>query len=117
MKTFKALMSELVELSIVDIAYGDKAIRDFSTFYDDDRTPKLHLFQNYSEKDQRLDTFYFSDFKVGDQYPHMSFVLRLIVTISHGQSAVERNFSIKNTWSRAANPQKLLLHEGFVRII
>ena len=89
-------MSELVELSIVDIAHGDKAIRDFSTFYDEDRTAKLNMFQSYSEKDQRLDTFYFSDLEVGDKYPHMSFVLRLILTISHGQSAVERNFSIKN---------------------
>lgn len=95
-KSFKALMSELVELSIVDIAHGDKAIRDFSTFYDEDRTAKLNMFQSYSEKDQRLDTFYFSDLEVGDKYPHMSFVLRLILTISHGQSAVERNFSIKN---------------------
>ena len=95
-KSFKALMSELVELSIVDIGHGDKAIKDFSTFYDEDCTAKLNLFQSYSEKDQRLDTFYFSDFEVGDKYPHMSFVLRLILTISHGQSAVERNFSIKN---------------------
>ena len=50
----------------------------------------------YNAFKQRLDTFYFSELHVGDKYPHMSFVLRLILTISHGQSAVERNSSLKN---------------------
>ena len=96
LKNFKPLLSELVDLSVLGISYGDKAQQDFSTFYDEDRTTNLQCFQKYSENEQRLDTFYFSELHVGDKYPHMSFVLRLIFTISHGQSAVERNFSLKN---------------------
>ena len=51
--------------------------------------------KNYSEEDQRLDTFYFSE-QIGIQkYENLSFVLRLLLTVSHGQSDVERNFSLK----------------------
>ena len=38
---------------------------------------------------------YFHDLRVGEKYRNMSFVIRLICTMSHGESAVERDFSLK----------------------
>ena len=95
-KSLKALLSVLVKHSIIDISKGDKVLQEFGAFYDEDVSAKLTFFQDYSEKDQRLDTFFFSDLKVGEKYTNMSFVLRLILTMSHGQSSVERDFSLKN---------------------
>ena len=95
-KILKALLSELHNWKIIDISRGDKIIQEFNKFYDEERTQSLSSFQGFSEKEHRLDSFYFDKFQVGEKYPHLSFVLRLIMTMSHGQSSVERNFSLKN---------------------
>ena len=61
----------------------------------EERVLHLKQFKEYSEKDQPLDEFFIHDIGIG-KYTHLSFVARLIFTVSHGQSAVERNFSLKN---------------------
>ena len=95
MKIFKTLLTELVELKIISVSHGDNVLQEFSNFYDEERVLHLKQFKEYSEKDQRLDEFSFHDIGIG-KYTHLSFVARLIFTVSHGQSAVERNFSLKN---------------------
>ena len=94
-RSFKGLLGEFVELKIISTSQGDKALQEFSSFYDEERVVHLRALKDFSEKEQRLDTFFFNDIGIG-KYEHLSFILRLLLTMSHGQSAVERNFSLKN---------------------
>ena len=76
MKIFKTLLTELAELKIISVSHGDKALQEFSNFYDEERVLHLKQFKEYSEKDQRLDEFFFHDIGIG-KYTHLSFVARL----------------------------------------
>ena len=113
-KILKALLTELANLKIIDISKGDKVLQEFSKFYDKERTVNLQSFKDYSEINQRLDTFYFHDLNLVDEdgesdYPNMTFVLRLILTMSHGQSSVERDFSLKNNLERENQSEKTIV--------
>ena len=50
-------------------------------------------FNQFDRKKQRLDEFYFHLVQI-QKFESLAFVLKLILTLSHGQAAVERLFSI-----------------------
>lgn len=49
----------------------------------------------FSQEKGRLDDFYFKVAGIS-KYKDLSFVLKLILTLSHGQASVERGFSLNN---------------------
>ena len=85
----------MIELNIMEPSRCDKALREFSSFCDNDCKTFSHKFAEFDESSCRLDEIYFE--KIGIQrHGKLSFVLRLILTLSHGQTFVERGFSINN---------------------
>ena len=40
--------------------------------------------------------FYFADLDLG-KFPDLSFLIKIVLTLSHGQAAVERSFSVNNS--------------------
>ena len=50
-------------------------------------------FSNYDKQKDRLDTFFFS-LPAIKKYVNLAFVIKMILTLSHGQAVVERSFSI-----------------------
>ena len=56
------------------------------------------LFQSYKRKETSLDEFYFEKTDIR-RFKELASLLRVILTLSHGQAAVERNFSINNSLS------------------
>ena len=48
----------------------------------------------FSQKDDRLDDFYFKVASIS-KYKHLWFVVKLILTLSHDQASVEHGFSFK----------------------
>ena len=57
---------------------------------------KLHheKFNSFERSKYRLDEFFFSTFEVHKNYEELSSVIKIILVLSHGQSAVERSFSL-----------------------
>ena len=105
--TMKKLLCVLVELKIISISNGDKALEQFSAFLDNECERYKEKFQSFSEK-TRLDNFYFSEIGV-QKYQELSFVIRLLLTLSHGQSAVERDFSLrKNLEQHNMSPESII---------
>ena len=43
-----------------------------------------------------MDDFYFADLDLG-KFPDLSFLIKIVLTLSHGQAAVERSFSVNNS--------------------
>ena len=95
MKSFKALLTTLVELNIISVSDGDKTLQEFSNFYDEDRLQHVQELKEFNEADDRLDELFFHKIDIGKKM-HLSFVIRLVFLVSHGQAACERNFSLKN---------------------
>ena len=56
-----------------------------------------HEFSGFCSKESRLDDFYFKTVGIG-KYKELSFVLKVLLTISHGQASVERGFSHNNAF-------------------
>ena len=94
-KRMKSLLKFMIELNIMEPSRCDKALSEFNSFCDNDRKTISDKFAEFDESSCRLDEFYFE--KIGIQkYGELSFVIRLILTLSHGQASVERGFSINN---------------------
>ena len=73
----------------------DKALSEFNSFCNNDRKTISNKFAEFDESSCRLDEFYFKNIGI-QKYGELSFVIRLILTLSHGQASVERGFSINN---------------------
>ena len=92
----KTLLGNFMNLKIVTPQQCDLVLSQFKDFMDIEiKAIKLESFKFTHPKD-RLDDFYYQHACISN-YKELSFVVRLFLTLSHGQAAVERGFSINNT--------------------
>ena len=88
----KMLLKCLVDLNMTSPQSRDKTSSEFKSFVDDDlRDLRLEFEKFFSEQD-RLDNC-FCDTVVMSKYSNVSLVIKLLLSLSHGQACVERGFS------------------------
>ena len=89
---WKMLLNCFIALGILSSQQCDTATTQFKAFIDE----KLKMFRadfgGFLRDCFRLDEFYFTLIGV-QKYDQLSFVLRLLLTLSHVQAAIERGFS------------------------
>ena len=85
-------LQHIESLGLVKASNCDKITSQFSSLKSDVESHPGDLQVMFPEK--RLDEFYFKTMKVGIRYPELSVVLKIILTLSHGQADVERVFSL-----------------------
>ena len=90
----KNLLHYFVNLRIVTAEQSDLALRQFAVFTSESSL-NVDLIHKCSRSGDRLD-FYFKKMNV-DKYKELAFVCKVIFTLSHGQSSVERGFSVSKT--------------------
>ena len=91
-KKTKALAAALCLMQILPNHSADKAVQQFNSLKEDVETAVVD--QNLElSKFGRLDTFFFQQLKVA-KYPELSSVIKILLTLSHGQADVERGFSL-----------------------
>jgi len=95
LKKMKILLLHLMQSNIMSPTDCDKVSAEFRKFLEDDLKKYQLEFKEFNPESKRLDGFFFHDIGV-HKYKSLSFVLRLILTMSHGQASVERGFSINN---------------------
>ena len=92
----KMLLGNFMNLKILTPQQCDLVLSQFKDFMDIEiKAIKLESFKFTHPKDH-LDDFYYQHACISN-YKELSFVVRLVLTLSHGQTAVERGFSINNT--------------------
>ena len=79
----------------------------YATLIKDELSCSYDLFTLFNRKVSSLDEFFFNTVKVS-KYNELSTVLKLVLTISHGQAAVERGFS-HNKYILAENMKSLYI--------
>ena len=88
-KHFKLLFNELMKLNILSPSQCDAVVMDFTSFYSNEFKKFRMEFEEFKEESDRSDNFFFQ--KVNFQnYETLSFVVKLVFTLSHGQVYVER---------------------------
>ena len=92
----KTLLGDFMNLKILTPQQSDLLLSQFKDFMDIEiKAIKLESFKFTHPKD-RLDDFYYQHASISN-YKELSFVVRLVLTLSHGQAAVEGGFSVNNT--------------------
>ena len=88
---------------------GDQALEQFSSFLDIELEKHKHKFERFCEKEMHLDQFYFVEVAVHKKYAELSFVICLLFTLSHGQTDMERDFSLrKNLEQHNTSPETII---------
>ena len=91
----KILLGEFMSLSILTSLHCDAVLSQFNNFVENEvKELKTDSFK-FHPKNDRLDDFYFQHPFVNN-YKDLSFILRVVLTLSHGQASVERGFSFNN---------------------
>ena len=89
----KNLIKKIVTLKLINFETGDKALAQFGKFLANEATTEKKKFLDFKSAEQRLDDLYFKDFKVHENYPAFSTLLKIIFTLSHGQASAELGFN------------------------
>ena len=91
---FKVLLTHFIKLKIMPASDENKSMPQFSDFNElklnDDK------FCNFERNKVRLDHFCFNIIGV-QKYDKFAFIIKVILTVSHGQTAIERGFSLNKT--------------------
>ena len=88
----KILLGEFMSLNIFTSLQCDTVLSQFNNFVENEvKELKTDSFK-FDSKNDRLDDFYFQHACVNN-YKDLSFVLRVVLTLIHGQASVEQGFS------------------------
>ena len=69
---------------------------EFNNFYDNNFAMLRSVFEDFNEATDCLDNFWFDKAKISS-FKTLAFVVKLALTLFHGQASVERKFSISNS--------------------
>ena len=105
---WKMLLKCLIDLGVLSRQRCDEATLQFNQFYSEIMNKYQKDFEEFSQESCRLDEFYFHKIGVA-KYQDVAFVIRLLLTLSHGQAAVERGFSHNNALLKVnMNPETVI---------
>ena len=90
-KKAKSLLTKFINLNILTQTACDQILKEYKEY-----CFSREKFSNYDKQKDRLDTFFFS-LPAIKKYVNLAFVIKMILTLSHGQAAVERSFSINKS--------------------
>ena len=94
-KRVKQILIHLLKLKILTASQSDKALDQSSLFYE--QVKKMHLdeLKLFNTAKTNLDDFFFHELgSETKKYDVFSYILKIILTLSHGQAVVERGYSL-----------------------
>ncbi|GBM60279.1 hypothetical protein AVEN_248549-1 [Araneus ventricosus] len=95
LKSFKNILSYLVDKSLIPSKDGDEILLQFKEFLDKVVKCSFSDFKTLDHKEQRLDTFLCQYFSVDkEKYRKLWDIIKMVLILSHGQATVEREFSL-----------------------
>ena len=95
-KKSKSPLTKFINLNILTPTACDKILKEYKKCLRNNIVFFREKFSNYDKQKHRLDTFFFS-LPAIKRYVNLTFVIKMIRTLSHGQAAVERSFRINKS--------------------
>ena len=89
------ILKHFLKLKIFSPPNGDKALKKYTQFLEEVKRVNSHELRCFKTCEKNLDDFYFKklDIDIG-RYSKFLFVLKTILTLSHGKAAVKRGFNL-----------------------
>ena len=92
-KIVRKVLHYLVSLNIISVPKCNKITQQLTSFH---KSAKSSV-DKFTQFSRSIDSFYFSLFpNLNQSHPELSFILKLVLVLSHGQASVERGFSLRN---------------------
>ena len=93
-RRFHNLLKKLVDCKQIKSSLADKAKEEFRKFKSNIFRENKAIFRNYDIDKNRLDEFYMAYLKDSTQYEFFCYVVKIVLTMFHGQADGERRFSV-----------------------
>ena len=110
----KKLLEHLIKLKILDSFCCDKVLVQFVEFVTHDVNLNIDKFKSFDRYKTKLDVFYFQTIGL-DKYKELKYVMKVILTLSHGQASVERGFSINKSVLKVNITEESIVSKKIVR--
>ena len=110
----KKLLTDLMKLKLFQPQFCDKVMQDFLEFVGHEMKLHSDVFQSFKKDKTSLDVFFFSYTDIV-KYEEFSSLVKMILTLSHGQAALERGFSINNLLFKVNISEQSLVCKKTVR--
>ena len=91
---FHNLLQKLVDCKQIKSSLTGKAKQEFRKFKSNIVRENKAIFRNYDIDKNRLDEFYMEYLKDSIQYEFFCYVVKIVLTMFHGQADEERRFSV-----------------------
>ena len=88
----KYLLHHLMDFKIVSPTFAEKVLLQYCDMINDSNTTEKEKFAKFNSTDDWLDKFYFDT--LTDLHPELKKLIKLILTLSHGQASIERVFNV-----------------------
>ena len=96
------ILLHLFKVNILSSKDSDKALEQYSSFLEQVKKMHLNEVKLFDVSKTDLDFFFFHELGIETKkHGKFAFVLKVILTLSHGQDAVERRFSLGRSSLRA----------------
>ena len=109
----KKLLQHLIKLKILD-SFCHKLLVQFIEFVTHDVKLNNDKFKSFDRYKTKLDVFYFQTIGL-DKYKELKYVMKVILTLSHGQASVERGFSINKSVLKVNITEESIVSKKLVR--
>ena len=96
----KRLLTHLIKLQILTSVQCDKITKHFTNFTDSQLKLYAEKFCCFDSSTKYLNEFYFNDIDL-QSFKELSFLVKIILTLSYAQASVARSFSVDNTVIKA----------------
>ena len=110
----KKLLTDLMKLKLFQPQFCDKVMQEFLEFVGHEMKLYSDVFQSFKRDKTSLDVFFFSYTDIV-KYEEFSSLVKMILTLSHGQAALERGFSINNLLFKVNISEQSLVCKKTVR--
>ena len=110
----KKLLEHLIKLKILDSFCCDKVLVQFVEFVTHDVNLNIDRFKSFDRYKTKLDVFYFQTIGL-DKYKELNYVMKVILTLSHGQASVEHSFNINKSVLKVNITEESIVSKKLVR--
>ena len=110
----KKLLEHLIKLKVLDSFCCDKVLVQLVEFVTHEVKLNIDTFKSFDRYKTKLDVFYFQTIGL-DKYKGLKCVMKVILTLSHGQPSIERGFSINKSVFKVNITEESILSKKIVR--
>ena len=93
-KLFNHILQKLVNTQHISSEFADESKVQYAAFLQNIVKADKTNFQNYSIDDNKLDEFFIGYVEDHARYNKFAEIMKIVLTLSHGQASVERGFSV-----------------------